>query len=81
MSFLMVHLAKEDRDSCCACIVFVCTGMWLFVFCVSISWCRKAELVDVHLLYLFLPACDYLCSVSLPHSAMFWSAVGDCYII
>ena len=45
MSFLMVHLAEEDRDSCCTCIVFVCTGMWPFVFCVSISWCRKAELV------------------------------------
>ena len=69
MSFLMVHLAEEDRDSCFTCIVFVCTGMCLFVFCVSISWCWKAELVAVHALSLFVLACGYLFSVSLSHGA------------
>ena len=63
-------------------IVCLCSNFVLSEFCemvlsvlssLAISLLKKREL-DA-LLYL---CCDCLCSVSLPHNAMGWSAVCDC---
>ena len=70
MSLLMVHLAEEDRDMLymhCLClywhvaICFLC--LYLMVQDGRASCCTFIVFV--------LPACDYFCSVPLPHGAIF----------
>ena len=45
----------------------------------SSSWGRE-KAVGYFASFVFLVSCDCFCSVTLPHSAMCWSAVCDCGI-
>ena len=41
---------------------------------------RKREIVSCFTFIVFMLSCGCLCSVSLPHDSMGWSAVSDCGI-
>ena len=57
------------------CVVVFCLLCYsaLYVLLVLQSHCWEGER------WLLLMSCDYLCSVALPHSAVGWFTVCDCF--